>query len=95
MAEFAAGKDRGGTPLLRKDDLALAVLIAEAPPMRGLEYLTPEVLRRLWDELAELVRRRGAETEGGLPAFLRAVNPLATECDSSLTGMERSLSCPD
>ena len=43
--------------------------------MRGLEYLTPEVLRRLWDELAELVRRRGAETEGGLPAFLRAVNP--------------------
>ncbi len=65
-----------GGPLLRpRDDLALAVLISEAPPMRGLEYLTPEVLRRLWDELAELVRRRGAETEGGLPAFLRAVNP--------------------
>ena len=75
LAEFAAGKDRVGTPLLRRDDLALAVLIAEAPPMRGLEYLTPEVLRRLWDDLAELVRRRGAETDGGLPAFLRAVNP--------------------
>ena len=59
----------------RPDDLALAVLIAEAPPMRGLEYLTPSVLKELWDELAELVRRRGAETDGGLTAFLRAVNP--------------------
>ena len=77
LAEFAAGlgKNRGGTPLLRPDDLALAVLIAEAPSMRGLEYLTPSVLKELWDELAELVRRRGAETDGGLTAFLRAVNP--------------------
>ncbi len=70
---FAAGK--GGASLLPPDDLALAVLIAEAPPMRGLEYLTPSVLKALWDELAELVRRLGADTEGGLPAFLRAVNP--------------------
>ncbi len=81
LAEFAAGKSGGvGRPApngmpSRPDDLALAVLIAEAPPMRGLEYLTPEVLRRLWDELAELVRRRGAETDGGMSAFLRAVNP--------------------
>lgn len=73
LADFAAAKS--GSSLQKQDDLALAVLIAEAPPMRGLEYLTPEVLRRLWDELAELVRRRGAETDGGLPAFLRAVNP--------------------
>ncbi len=73
LTEFAEAKS--GTPLRQRNDLALAVLIAEAPPMRGLEYLTPTVLNALWDELAELVRRRGAQTEGGLPAFLRAVNP--------------------
>ncbi len=77
LAEFAGRNASRGSdsPTFRPDDLALAVLIAEAPPMHGLEYLTPEVLRRLWDELAELVRRRGTETDGGLPAFLRAVNP--------------------
>ncbi|MFM9960959.1 MAG: DEAD/DEAH box helicase [Planctomycetaceae bacterium] len=76
LAEFAAGSGDPRRALTgRPDDLALAVLIAEAPPMRGLEYLTPTVLKDLWDQLAELVRRRGAETDGGLPAFLRAVNP--------------------
>ncbi len=57
------------------DDLALVVLVADAPPMRGLEYLTPEVLRRLWAELAELVRQRGVTSDGGVTAFLRTVNP--------------------
>ncbi len=79
LAEFAAGsgdpRRASGSALSPPDDLALAVLIADAPPMRGLEYLTPSVLKTLWNELAELVRRRGAETGGGLPAFLRAVNP--------------------
>ena len=75
MAEFAALKGNVGRRLSPPDDLALAVLIAEAPPMRGLEYLTPSVLKDLWDELAELVRRRGAEADGGVTAFLRAVNP--------------------
>ncbi len=77
LTEFAGKNASRGSesPTCRPDDLALAVLIAEAPPMRGLEYLTPAVLKVLWDELAELVRRRGAETDGGLTAFLRAVNP--------------------
>ncbi len=80
LAEFANSKNTkaGEPPALRiapPDNLALAVLIAEAPPMRGLEYLTPDVLKALWFELAELVRRRGTETDGGLAAFLREVNP--------------------
>lgn len=57
------------------DELALSVLIAAAPPMRGLEYLTPEVLKGLWLELANTIRERAAGTEGGLAAFLRATNP--------------------
>ncbi len=76
LAEFAKSKSLdSGKLLLPPDDLALAVLIAEAPPMRGLEYLTPDVLKSLWSELAELVRARGTKTDGGLAAFLREVNP--------------------
>ena len=77
LGEFAksSGKSKGEPPVPRPDDLALAVLIAEAPPMRGLEYLTSEVLKALWFELAELVRERGTEAKGGLAAFLREVNP--------------------
>ena len=61
------------------DELALSVLIAAAPPMRGLEYLTPDVLKDLWLELANTIRERGAGTEGGLAAFLRAMNPPLTK----------------
>ena len=84
LVEFAAGsgdprrtgsKSGGGTHPPLPDDLTLAVLIADAPPMRGLEYLTPEVLKQLWAELSELVRQRGAATAGGLAELLRTVNP--------------------
>jgi len=57
------------------NDLELAVRISDAPPMRGLEYLTHAVLHTLWLQLEELVRRRSGETEGGLAAFLHGVNP--------------------
>lgn len=77
LAQFAkpAGKKTGELRVPPPDDLVLAVLIAEAPPMRGLEYLTPAVLGTLWIELGELVREQGRKTEGGLAAFLRKVNP--------------------
>jgi non-specific serine/threonine protein kinase len=77
LAELTRSKSVGaGKPAVAPPaDLALAVLIADAPPMRGLEYLTPDVLKTLWSELAELVRSRGAQAAGGLTAFLREVNP--------------------
>jgi non-specific serine/threonine protein kinase len=75
LGAFETSTGGAGAAVAPPDDLALAVIIAEAPPMRGLEYLSAQVLRRLWLELAELVRQRGAETNGGLPAFVRAVNP--------------------
>jgi hypothetical protein len=54
----------------------LAQLLAEAPPMRGLEYLHATVLEALWRELAELVADRAARFPGGPAAYLKSVNPL-------------------
>jgi non-specific serine/threonine protein kinase len=51
-------------------------LVAEAPPMRGLEYLSAERLRLLWRELRELVVARARQHAEGPAAWLRAVNPL-------------------
>ncbi len=57
------------------NDLELSVMVADAPPMRGLEYLTPAVLKTLWSELTDLVRIRATEAEGGLAAVLHTINP--------------------
>ncbi len=57
-----------------EEDLAQAVI--DAPPMRGLEYLTADVLRRLWFELRDHVAACAAASRDGPAGYLRAVNPL-------------------
>ncbi|HEV7221506.1 MAG TPA: DEAD/DEAH box helicase [Pirellulales bacterium] len=57
-------------------DAELEERVAQAPPMRGLEYLTAELLRRLWRELGELALVRAAAFPDGPEAFLRSVNPV-------------------
>jgi len=54
----------------------LSQLTAEAPPMRGLEYLHPELLQTLWNELRMLAVSQAAEIPAGPAAWLRTVNPL-------------------
>ncbi|MFO1042069.1 MAG: DEAD/DEAH box helicase [Planctomycetaceae bacterium] len=61
--------------VLLPNQLELEVVLADAPPMRGLEYLTSQVLTSIWGELAECLRERAIETEGGLVPLLRALNP--------------------
>ncbi|MCL2647008.1 MAG: DEAD/DEAH box helicase [Phycisphaerales bacterium] len=46
------------------------------PPMVGAEYLTVEVLRRLWQELDVAARQKAAAYQGGLSAWAHAMNPL-------------------
>ncbi len=50
LALFAKSAQAKAGPVLEgpPDVLALTTLIAAAPPMRGLEYLTPDVLQALW-----------------------------------------------
>ena len=50
--------------------------VADAPPMRGLEYLTAPVLGRLWQELRALAVDRAAAHPNGSAAWLHQVNPL-------------------
>lgn len=54
----------------------LSQLVAEAPPTRGLEYLTIGVLQRLWTELREFVVEQAGKHPGGPAAYLSTVNPL-------------------
>jgi SNF2-related domain/SNF2 Helicase protein/Helicase conserved C-terminal domain len=58
------------------NDLELASLSVEAPPMRGLEYLDVDLLHRTWEELRELVASRAATFAGGPGAYLQSVNPV-------------------
>jgi superfamily II DNA or RNA helicase len=56
------------------DELASAALLA--PPMRGMEYLSAEVLAGWWNELDALVRTEARACAGGVQAYLREKNPL-------------------
>ncbi|HEV3025502.1 MAG TPA: hypothetical protein VGX76_23685, partial [Pirellulales bacterium] len=66
-----AAKSGADAVLPAPADDELEERIAAAPPMRGLEYLTPDVMRRLWRELGELVLARAAADGEGWEAFLR------------------------
>jgi len=67
---------RSATTINPPHELTLIGLIENAPPMRGLEYLTPDVLRGLWHELQELVLDEASAYDGGPVAYLRHLNPL-------------------
>lgn len=51
-----------------------AAWMLTAPPMEGGEYLSPELLQRLWEQLGQWVRAAAAEA-GGLTALLRRRAP--------------------
>ena len=64
--------DLSVTTLGKSDWIAL---VETAPPMKGLEYLNPGVLARLWDELEGHTRSQIARTAGGALAYLKSCNP--------------------
>ncbi|MHB8252744.1 MAG: DEAD/DEAH box helicase [Acidiferrobacter sp.] len=57
------------------DDQWLYALIADAPPMRGAEYLTTEVLKALWAELDTALRSELAASKRSLQDYLKARHP--------------------
>lgn len=54
----------------------LAVRVAEAPPAEGMEYLSIDLLTKIWAELDSWARVESAKCEGGLDAWLPKFDPL-------------------
>ncbi len=65
-----------GGAIATPDDQTFDVLIADAPPMTGLEYLTAEVLAALWTELDRALRDELAASKNSLLEFLKARHPV-------------------
>ena len=57
------------------DDDALQTLMADAPPMIGVEYLSASVLATLWAELDAALRRELAASKATLQDFLKSRHP--------------------
>jgi superfamily II DNA or RNA helicase len=72
-----AGTDDGGaiTDIPAPEAAALAELVLMAPMMPGADYLSPEVLRRLWRELAEACAAAQKASGLTLQAFLKTLDP--------------------
>jgi non-specific serine/threonine protein kinase len=72
----AAGPEATEAPAIEPPTDELNASALAAPPMKGLEYLTGDVLTDWWRQLDELVRREMADHPGGAGAYLRERNPL-------------------
>ena len=68
-------RERHGPRVAPPTERALDGTIADAPPMQGAEYLTPQVLVRLWIELDAALQRELAESTLPLQDFLKARHP--------------------
>jgi non-specific serine/threonine protein kinase len=61
-------------PLDPPEAAALDPLVAAAPPMTGLEYLTPDVLRTLWRDLDAAFRRAFVASRQSLQELLHSLH---------------------
>jgi hypothetical protein len=68
------GVDGGPVPVLPSERERLSEFVQEAPPVRGGEFLTFDLLAGLWQEFGALVTRESAAT--GLSGWLKSKNPL-------------------
>jgi len=65
-----------GDPIAAPDHQALDALIADAPPMTGVEYLTTEVLTTFWTDLDTALRDELVASKNPLQVFLKARHPV-------------------
>ena len=59
----ASSNARKAATIAPPHELTLVGLIENTPPMRGLEYLTPDVLRSLWSDLQTLVLKQASRSK--------------------------------
>ena len=71
--EISGGSELPASPTPDTEEFAAATL--EAPPMRGLEYLSPDCLVRWWLELDSLVRQEARASGLRARDYLHQLNP--------------------
>jgi hypothetical protein len=75
VTALCATPEGGEIAIAVPDCSALDAMIADLPPMTGSEYLTPEVLVTLWQELDAAFRAELALSKLALQAFLKSLHP--------------------
>ncbi len=75
LCKTATGEPGEPIPELPPPAADLEQAIRQAPPMIGLEYLTPEVLSNWWQDLDSLTRNEVGKHPGGAQGYLRERNP--------------------
>ncbi len=72
--QFAQAEKVWASPAAPDDD-TLVELLASAPTLRGLEYASPDMLRRLWKELDAFTEGQVAAGKRGVAEYLKALDP--------------------
>jgi non-specific serine/threonine protein kinase len=75
LCKAATGEPGEPIPEIQPPAAEFDRAILQAPPMTGLEYLTPEVLSDWWRALDSLTRREVEKHPGGAQGYLRERNP--------------------
>lgn len=75
LCKAASGEPGESIPELAPPATDFDRAILQAPPMTGLEYLTPDALSSWWHDLDILTRREAGKHPGGAQGYLRARNP--------------------
>jgi len=75
VTALCATPPEGDIAVPAPDTAALARLIADAPPLLGIEYLTPQVLEALWGEISVALHAELSASTLSLQAFLKGCHP--------------------
>jgi len=75
VTALCAIPENGEVAIDSPDRAALDAMIADVPPMTGAEYLTPEVLTKLWEDLDNAFRAELASSKLPLQDFLKSRHP--------------------
>jgi non-specific serine/threonine protein kinase len=76
VCQLGEGRSAEWATVPPPEEAQLIPLAADAPPMRGLEFLDAGLIRSLWTELAGAAAAQAESYPGGPAAYLRTVNPL-------------------
>ncbi len=68
LTQLCQHRDPAAVPV--PEEAALGAVLADAPPMRGAEYLSEALLLRLWEDLRGAVREEAGRHSGGLAGWL-------------------------